>query len=152
MGHKILKSLLPIAATVLGNTIAPGIGGALAGGLTSSLMQGGGNKNISQGNQAWDRQAYADALRYNRPNQVNASGATNSWAQDPTSGGWTQTQHFGPAEQQRRDQFNQIAMQRMQNAGGMKLPDLSQGINYGSWKMPHYGNDFGGSSLGMGRG
>jgi len=41
----------------------------------------------------------------------------------------------------------------MNNAGQMKLPDLSQGINYGAWKMPRYnspGGDFGASSLGMG--
>ena len=145
----LLKRLLPIGAALAGNAIAPGIGGALAGGLASSLVQGGGNKNTSQANQNWDRQAYADALRYNRPNQVNASGATNSWAQSP-QGQWTQTQQFGPAEQQRRDAFNQIAMQRMQNAGQIKLPDLSQGVNYGAWRMPSYGSpggDFGASAL-----
>jgi len=149
-----LKSLLPIAAGAAGTFFGGPVGGQIAGSLASSFMGSKSNKNISQGNQNWDRQAYADALRYNRPNQVNASGATNNWAQDPTSGAWTQTQKFGAPEQQRRDAFNQIAMSRMQNAGGMKLPDLSQGINYRSWQMPKYGSpggDFGASSL-MGRG
>jgi len=41
----------------------------------------------------------------------------------------------------------------MQNAGGMKLPDLSQGINYAAYKMPQYnsgGSNFGASALGLG--
>jgi len=147
-----LTSLLPIAAGALGSFLGPG-GAALAGGLASSLLGGSANKDASQSNQAYDKQAYIDALRYNRPNQQNASGATSNWMQDPTSGAWTQTQQFGPEEQKRRDVFNQIALSRMQNAGTMKLPDMSQGINYGSWKMPKYGSpggDFGAKSLGIG--
>jgi hypothetical protein len=146
--NNLLKKVLPIAAGAAGSAFGMPWLGAAAG----ALLQGGSNNKISQSNQGYDKQAYADALRYNRPNQQNASGATSNWAQDPTSGAWTQTQQFGPEEQKRRDMFNQIAMSRMQNAGQMKLPDLSQGINYNSWSMPKYptaGNDLGASALGV---
>ena len=149
----IFKKILPIAAGAVGTYFGGPIGGQIAGGLASSLVGGKSNKNISQGNQAYDKQAYIDALRYNRPNQQNASGATSMWSTDPATGQAMQTQSFGPEEQKRRDMFNQIAMSRMQNAGQVKLPDLSQGVNYRSWQMPRYGSpggDYGASAL-MGR-
>jgi len=150
---KFLKSVLPAALGMGANFLVPG-SGMLVGGLASGLMSGSKNKKTSQQNQDWERQAFADELRYGRRNMTNASGATNTNVQDPTTGAWTQNIAFGPEEQKRRDMYNQIAMSRMQNAGQMKLPDMSQGINYGAWKMPNYnsgGNNFGASSLGLGR-
>ena len=146
------KGLLPVGAGMLANTFLPG-SGALVGALTGSVMQGGSNKKTSREMQEWERQQYIDALRYGRRDMTDASGATRRSVQDPTTGAWSETQALGPEQQQRRDIYNQIGLSRMNNAASMKLPDLSQGINYGAWKMPRYnspGGDFGASSLGMG--
>ena len=150
---KFIKNVIPAALGMGANFLLPG-SGALVGGLAGAAMTSKKNKNISQDAQNYERQAFADELRYGRRNMTNASGATNTNVQDPTTGAWTQNIAFGPEEQKRRVMYNQIAMSRMQNAGGMKLPDLSQGINYGAWKQPTYGSgggDFGANSLGMGR-
>ena len=147
-----LKSLIPAALGMASNAFLPG-SGALVGPLASAALQGGSNKKTSKANQEWERQQYIDQLRYGRRNMTDASGATMTNTQDPTTGAWESKVALGPEEQKRRDMYNQIGMQRMNNAGQMKLPDLSQGINYGAWRMPRYGSpggDFGASSLGMG--
>ena len=147
-----LKSFIPAALGMASNAFLPG-SGALVGPLASAALQGGSNKKTSREMQEWERQQYIDALRYGRRDMTDASGATRRSVQDPTTGAWSETQALGPEQQQRRDIYNQIGLSRMNNAASMKLPDLSQGINYGAWKMPRYnspGGDFGASSLGMG--
>ena len=148
------KSLIPAALGMGANAFLPG-SGPLVGALAGSFMQGGSNKKTSREMQEWERQQYIDALRYGRRDMTDASGATRRSVQDPTTGAWSETQALGPEQQQRRDIYNQIGLSRMNNAAQVKLPDLSQGINYRSWQMPKYGSpggDFGASSLGMGRG
>jgi len=111
------------------------------------------NKKASKRNQGWERAQYADQTGYARRNMTDASGATLTNTQDPLTKAWATKIALGPEQQQRRDIYNQIGLSRMNNAASMKLPDLSQGINYGAWKMPRYnspGGDFGASSLGMG--
>ena len=148
-----LKSFIPAALGMAANSFVPG-SGALVGGLASSALQGGSNKKTSAANQEWERQQYVDQLRYGRRNMTDASGGTLTNTQDPTTGAWSSKTALGPEEQKRRDIYNQIGLSRMNNAAQVKLPDLSQGINYRSWQMPKYGSpggDFGASSL-MGRG
>ena len=147
-----LKSFIPAALGMASNAFLPG-SGALVGPLASAALQGGSNKKTSREMQEWERAQYADQTGYARRNMTDASGATLTNTQDPLTKAWATKIALGPEEQKRRDMYNQIGMQRMNNAGQMKLPDLSQGINYGAWKMPRYnspGGDFGASSLGMG--
>jgi len=154
MGGFNFKSLIPAALGMGANFLVPG-SGALVGPLASAALQGGGNKKISKANQEWERAQYIDQLRYGRRNMTDASGGTLTNTQDPTTGAWESKTALGPEQQQRRDIYNQIGLSRMNNAAQVKLPDLSQGINYRSWQMPKYGSpggDFGASSLGMGRG
>ena len=152
MGKFNLKSFIPAALGMGANAFLPG-SGPLVGALAGSFMQGGSNKKTSREMQEWERAQYADQTGYARRNMTDASGATMTNTQDPTTGAWESKVALGPEEQKRRDIFNQIGLSRMNNAAQVKLPDLSQGINYGAWKMPKYGSpggDFGASSLGMG--
>ena len=152
MGGFNFKSLIPAALGMGANAFLPG-SGPLVGALAGSFMQGGSNKKTSREMQEWERAQYADQTGYARRNMTDASGATLTNTQDPLTKAWATKIALGPEEQKRRDIYNQIGMQRMGAAASMKMPDLSQGINYGAWKMPKYGSpggDFGANSLGMG--
>ena len=149
MGKFNIKSFIPAALGMGANYFLPG-SGALVGGLASSALQGGANSKTSKANQEWERQQYLDQTGYARRNMEDASGATLTNTQDPLTKAWASKIALGPEEQKRRDIYNTIGLDRMNSAASMKMPDMSQGINYNAYKMPKYGSpggDFGGSSL-----
>jgi hypothetical protein len=138
-GLNFLKSFLPIAASFI-----PGIG-EIAGPALGAIMGGRGNKNSVQQAQQMDAQQWQNQLQAMRPNLTNASGATQEWTQDPTTGKWSRKEQLGAEEQKRRDIYNQIALSRMNQASGMNLNQGGGAINYKA-----YNPSLGGSYLGQG--
>lgn len=126
-----LGKLAKIAAPMVANYFVPG-----SGALVSGMMQGSKTKKGAQ-------QAYADALRAARPNQMNAGGDTLNWSVDPTTGRDVQTTKFSPEHQAQYDAFNRIATGRMGKAEGMTA-DLPTGkIDYDKMGLGSLASAFG---------
>lgn len=123
------SSLLGPVLGIAGNALLPGIGGVLGGALGSAIGGSSANKESVQQGQGMDAAQWIAALRANRPNQTNASGATSNWTQDD-KGNWAQKTNFGPEEQKRRDLYNQLAFSRMQGAQGIDLSRYSKPLDY----------------------
>lgn len=133
------------------SNILPGVGGSMnwTDMIRAGLNLYGQSRQPSMSDAAgqgreYDQQMWLRALQANRPNQ-STPWASSSWAQDPQTGQWTQTQTLNPQDQQRLDMFRGIANQRMQAAQTPLQLDWSR-INprVAQWMQ---GGSLGGSQL-----
>jgi hypothetical protein len=91
---------------------------------------------------ALNKKAWEEGVQANRPNQIGPSGSS-TWAKDPTTGQWTQTQSFNPQQQ---DVFNQqwgnqgtLAGKTAGMMGGLDTSQIDLGQAPG---MPEVAGDF----------
>lgn len=83
-----LKSLAPIAGSVIGNMIAPGIGGQIGGALAGGLFSGGGgggNVTGAYNTAAGQQQQYAQNAQF-RPVGLTTTFGKSNFEIDPTTG------------------------------------------------------------------
>lgn len=120
----------------------------IRGGLNLAGALGQPNaQNLESQQRQYNEQMWNRALQANRPNQE-TPWMSSSWSQDPQSGQWTQRQTINQQDQQRLDQFRNIAGHRMTDAQTPLTIDWSR-INptVGSWMN----SSLGGGYLGGGR-
>lgn len=102
-------------------------------------MQQAAGQDREYNERMWQR-----ALEANRPNQE-TPWMTSQWSQDPQTGRWTQRQSLNAQDQQRLDQYRNIAAGRMNDAGHLAQFDWSK-INPRVAQMVQ-GVSFGGNQL-----
>jgi hypothetical protein len=119
---KAFKSLAPIAATIGGNMIAPGLGSA-AGALVGGAITGKNTKKNAQ-------QVFQDVQAAGHANQSNAQGDSSNWTFDPATKQWSQAQKYSPERQAQFDAFNKMATNRMNIAAGLDPTGASYQADY----------------------